>query len=279
MEQRLRERLPHLFLAAAAEAQPPLPPPLPPSASLSSLIDHTLLKPDASTAEVEKLCAEAVRHRFAAVCVNGQQLATAVRCLRRPEPGDGNAAASVRIAAVCAFPLGASLSSVKVQEARALQAAGADEVDVVCSQGWLREEALSAFHAELAAVVAACRPACVKVILETAALPAAAIVDGCLLAALAGCGFVKTSSGLHAAGGAEPQAVSLMRAVVGSDCGIGVKASGGIRDWQTAAAMVAAGASRIGTSSGVAIVTAEHQRRTADAGDDSAAAAALHRPY
>ena len=168
---------------------------------------------------------------------------------------------------MCGFPLGANTAAVKAAEARELKELGAHEVDVVVNIAALQARDAQYVLAELTAVVQACHPLPVKVIFETALLTTAQIVDGCVLSALAGAAFVKTSTGFNAAGGASVEAVRLMRAVVGDR--LGVKASGGIRDYAAARAMVDAGASRLGTSASVNIATGEKagdksQQQTAD---------------
>jgi deoxyribose-phosphate aldolase len=213
---------------------------------LAATIDHTLLKPEATAADVDRLCDEAMRYDFAAVCVNPVWV---VRCARRL------AGTPVRVASVVGFPLGASRSDVKADEARRTVEDGAVEVDMVIRIGDLIDGTLAAVRDDIAAVgevVHAASPQHVlKVILETAALSEEQIIAGCRCAAEGGADFVKTSTGFHPAGGATVEAVHLLRAHAGS---MKVKASGGIRTLETALAMIRAGADRLGCSSGVQIV-------------------------
>lgn len=213
-----------------------------PDAPLPSLIDHTILKPEATGSDVERLCAEAVHHNFRAVCVNPAYVRTAAHVLREAE---------VRVAAVVGFPLGASRSLVKAIEAMDCIAQGAKEVDMVIHVGALKEGRWSEAFSDVGAVVDAVGgSALVKVILETALLTEEEKVIGSLLCQWAGADYVKTSTGFGPAG-ATVADVSLLRRVVGDR--LGVKAAGGIKDAATARAMVVAGASRIGTSRGLAI--------------------------
>lgn len=211
---------------------------------LAAYIDHTLLKPEATQADIIKLCHEAIEHQFAAVCVNPQWVKLATQQLK-----DSN----VGIATVVGFPLGATTTFTKVAETRDAIANGATEIDMVLNIGALKSgEELTVYHDIKQVVFAANQQASVKVIIETALLTEAEKVLACNLAKEAGADYVKTSTGF-AQGGATIADVQLMREVVGPQ--IGVKASGGIRDRATAEAMLAAGATRIGTSSGVKIVT------------------------
>lgn len=211
---------------------------------LAAYIDHTLLKPEATQADIIKLCHEAIEHQFAAVCVNPQWVKLAAQQLK-----DSN----VGIATVVGFPLGATTTFTKVAETRDAIANGATEIDMVLNIGALKSgEELTVYHDIKQVVFAANQQASVKVIIETALLTEAEKVLACKLAKEAGADYVKTSTGF-AQGGATIADVQLMREVVGPQ--IGVKASGGIRDRATAEAMLAAGATRIGTSSGVKIVT------------------------
>lgn len=211
---------------------------------LAAYIDHTLLKPEATQADIIKLCHEAIEHQFAAVCVNPQWVKLATQQLK-----DSN----VGIATVVGFPLGATTTFTKVAETRDAIANGETEIDMVLNIGALKSgEELTVYHDIKQVVFAANQQASVKVIIETALLTEAEKVLACKLAKEAGADYVKTSTGF-AQGGATIADVQLMREVVGPQ--IGVKASGGIRDRATAEAMLAAGATRIGTSSGVKIVT------------------------
>ncbi len=210
---------------------------------VADFVDHTLLKAEATRADILKLCGEAREHRFAAVCVNPVWVELCAREL---------AGTGVAVASVCGFPLGATPSTVKAMEAAEAAARGATEVDMVAAIGHLRGGEWAYVEDDIRAVVEAAPRALVKVILETAVLASEEIVKASAVAKLAGAHFVKTSTGFHAAGGATTEAVRLMRLTVGDD--LGVKAAGGVRDCATALAMIGAGASRIGTSSGVAFV-------------------------
>ncbi len=212
---------------------------------LAPLIEHTLLKPDAARADVERLCGEAVRFGFAAVCVNSAHVAACARLLR---------GSRVRVCVTVGFPLGAQLPEVKAYEARRAVEEGASEVDMVMNLGTLKSGDDALVEADIRGVVRAAGPgAAVKVILETALLTREEKVRAALIARAAGAAFVKTSTGFGP-GGATVEDVRLLRETVGPD--MGVKASGGIRTRREAEAMVAAGANRIGTSSGVALVGA-----------------------
>jgi deoxyribose-phosphate aldolase len=209
---------------------------------LARTIDHTVLEADATADRIERLCDEARRHGFAAVCVNPCWVSLCVRLLQ---------GSPVAVCTVVGFPLGANESATKADEARRAIAAGATEVDMVLNLGALKAGDHVAVQADIAAVRAASAGATLKVILECALLTDAEKADACRLAVDAGADFVKTSTGF-ASGGATVADVMLMRAVVGPQCG--VKAAGGIRDRAAALAMLAAGADRLGTSSGVAIM-------------------------
>ncbi|ADU51347.1 deoxyribose-phosphate aldolase [Thermaerobacter marianensis DSM 12885] len=211
---------------------------------LAALIDHTLLKPDATPAQIEQLCREAVEHGFAAVCINPVYVPLAAELL---------AGAAPVVCTVIDFPLGAGAAADKARQAEAALAAGARELDVVQPIGLLKAGRHREVVAHLHGVVALARKAgaLVKVILETGLLTPEEIDLACRLAVEAGAHFVKTSTGFGA-GGATEEAVRRMRAAVGPD--VGVKASGGIRDYATACRMVAAGANRIGASASLAIL-------------------------
>jgi deoxyribose-phosphate aldolase len=211
---------------------------------VADFVDHTILKAETTKAEVEKICAEAKQHTFAAVCVNGTWVEMCVDRLK----GTG-----VAVAAVVGFPLGAMTMRSKAAEAREAVASGASEIDMVIQLGRLKSGLWGCVEDDIRSVVEASKPGIVKVIIESSALTREEIVKCSALAKEAGAHFVKTSTGFHASGGASLEAVRLMRIVVGD--ALGVKASGGIRDCETALAMIAAGANRLGTSSGVAFVT------------------------
>jgi len=212
------------------------------NARIADFIDHTLLKAEATAAEVDKLCAEAVEHRFAAVCVNPVWV---TRCAERVK------GSSVAVCTVIGFPLGASASESKAQEARIALKHGATELDMVAAIGHMKSGDWHHVADDIAAVVRAAEGTLVKVIIESAVLTPVEIVKACALAKEAGARYVKTSTGFHAAGGASAEAIALMRLVVGDS--MGVKASGGVRDCAAALKMIGAGATRIGTSNGVAM--------------------------
>jgi deoxyribose-phosphate aldolase len=211
---------------------------------VATMIDHTLLKPDASRAEIEKLCREAAEFHFATVCVNPAWVATAAALLR----GSG-----VGVCSVVGFPLGATTADVKNYETRRAIFDGATEIDMVINIGALKSSDLRTVERDIEAVVDPCRQSGVvsKVIIEAALLTDEEKITACTLSKAAGADFVKTSTGF-ASGGATAADVALMRRVVGSD--MGVKAAGGVRDLEGLKAMVAAGASRVGASAGVKIV-------------------------
>ena len=215
---------------------------------LARYIDHTLLKPDATAAEIDRLCAEAAEHRFAAVCINP----TWVRRRGRRTC----AARDVAVASVVGFPFGASTSEVKAIEARRAIRDGAREIDMVINIGALKSGMHEAVREDIARVSDACHEsgAANKVIIETALLTDEEKVIACRLAQEAKADFVKTSTG-YAKGGATVFDVALMREVVGPR--MGVKAAGGIRTAEDVQDMIAAGATRIGASAGVKIVTGE----------------------
>jgi deoxyribose-phosphate aldolase len=209
---------------------------------LARVIDHTILKPDATEAEVKRFCEEAVAHGFASVCVNPVWVATVAAAL---------AGSKVATCSVVGFPLGALPAAVKANEAAAVVAAGANEVDMVIDIGALKSGNTSRVEADIAAVKRACGPALLKVIIETCLLNHVEKVTACDLAVAAGADFVKTSTGFST-GGATVDDIKLMRATVGPK--LGVKASGGIRTADVARAMLQAGATRIGASSSLAII-------------------------
>lgn len=211
---------------------------------IAPLIDHTLLRPEATAVDIRKICEEARQHGFATVCVNPYWVELAVKELRD---------SSVKVCTVAGFPLGASGLSGKVCEASVALQAGAREIDMVLNIGELRGANDEAVAGEILAVVAAARPygAAVKVILETALLNEEQKRRACLLAKEAKADFVKTSTGFGPHG-ATVADVALLRSAVGPE--MGVKASGGIRTLDDLKNMVAAGATRIGTSSGVKII-------------------------
>ncbi len=234
------------------------------ASDLGPYIDHTLLKPDATDAEVTALCAEAREHRFASVCLNPIWVRRASELLS----GSG-----VLVCTVIGFPLGANHPDVKAFEARRALQDGAQELDMVIEIGALKSRDYRLVERDIRGVVDAARcRAAVKVIIETALLSRDEKVAACSLAKAAGADFVKTSTGFAAAG-ATVEDVRLMREVVGDE--MGVKAAGGIRDPETALAMVAAGATRIGASASVKIVKGANR----DAPPPATAAAAAKTAY
>jgi len=223
------------------------------TADLAQTIDHTLLKPEATAADVEALVTEAVELGTYSVCVSPSMVAVASRALRAAAGRAGGPLP--RIAAVAGFPSGKHLSEVKMREAALAVADGADEIDMVIDVGAAVAGDYPAVERDIAAVREAIPGTVLKVIIESAVLSDAAIVAVCEAAERARADFVKTSTGFHPAGGASVHAVELMRATVGDR--LGVKASGGIRDRATAEAMIAAGASRLGLSSSRAVLAGE----------------------
>jgi len=214
---------------------------------LASFMDHTLLRPETTCADIERLCAEAVQLGTVAVCVNSSMVETASAVLN----GSG-----VRVASVVGFPLGAALSAAKAQETELAVRHGASEIDTVIQIGWLKEKNYRGVAQDIAAVVESAGDALVKVIIEACLLTDEEKRVVCAIAVSAGAGFVKTSTGFSKAGATEGD-VRLMREVVGPL--VGVKAAGGIRDLQTAVAMLNAGATRLGVSASAAILAEAQQ--------------------
>ena len=218
----------------------------PASDGLAALIDHTMLKPDATREEIEQLCREALQFCFASVCVNPNWVPLCASVLR----GGG-----VKVCTVIGFPFGAHLPDVKAYETRRAVEQGADEVDMVINIGALKSKDYALVEQDIRGVVQAVgKGTVVKVILETALLSRDEKIMGCSLAKAAGADFVKTSTGF-AGGGATVEDIRLMRETVGPE--IGVKASGGIRTSEDVKKMVEAGATRIGASASVKIVRGE----------------------
>jgi len=210
---------------------------------MAKLIDHTMLKPEATRDEIVKLCEEARKHRFASVCVNTTWVPLCKSLL---------AGTDVMVCCVVGFPLGAMSPNAKAYEAREAVRNGAKEVDMVINIGALKSGDYETVFEDICKVVKSSVPAGVKVILETSALDTEQKIIGCTLSKLAGAAFVKTSTGFGK-GGATVEDVALMRRVVGGD--IGVKASGGVRTAEDVLKMAQAGANRVGASASVAIVT------------------------
>ena len=212
--------------------------------TIASMIDHTLLKPEATPAQVEKLCAEAAEYHFASVCVNPVYIPLAARLLN----GTG-----VKVCCVVGFPLGAIAPEQKAAEAASCAAMGAEELDMVIHVGAAKAGDWALVQRDIEGVVKAAAGRTVKVIIETCLLTDEEKVKACEAAKAAGAHFVKTSTGFST-GGATTHDIALMRKTVGPE--MGVKASGGIRDYATAMAMIEAGANRIGASAGIEIVAA-----------------------
>jgi len=211
---------------------------------MARMIDHTLLKPEATPEMVDLLCSEARENGFAAVCVNPWYVARASAALRGTR---------VAVCSVVGFPLGASISKVKAFEAECAIGDGATEIDMVLAIGALKAQDYVAVRDDIVAVLARCRAggALLKVIIEACLLTDLEKVIACRLIAEAGADYCKTSTGFSA-GGATEHDVRLMRAAVGPD--LGVKAAGGVRTWEQAVTMIRAGATRIGASAGPAIL-------------------------
>lgn len=234
-------------LAAAYEIElPPRPesPVIPQGGEMAAWIDHTLLKPEATAAQIQKLCQEAQAHQFAAVCVNPGYISLAAGLLKRT---------SIQICTVVGFPLGATLVTYKIVETLGCLQAGATEIDMVVNIGALKGEAFGMVLNEIEALAQAAhhQGAILKVIIETALLTRREKIIACLISKDAGADFVKTSTGFASAG-ATVEDVELMRCVVGAD--MGVKAAGGVRSLADAQAMIRAGATRLGSSAGVQIM-------------------------
>ncbi|MCP4807320.1 MAG: deoxyribose-phosphate aldolase [Proteobacteria bacterium] len=213
------------------------------SEGLARMIDHTMLKPDATRADIERVCREAVEYGFASVCINTTWLPLAVQMLR-----------GSRTMAICVvgFPLGAAVTTAKAAETREAIRLGAEEIDMVVNIGALKSGDHDLVLNDIRAVVKAAQGRPVKVILETKMLSREEKIAACALSKAAGAAFVKTSTGFGG-GGATAEDIALMRQVVGPD--LGVKASGGVRSAEDAASMIKAGATRLGASASIAIVT------------------------
>lgn len=208
--------------------------------NIASFIDHTLLKPEATAADIRALIEEAARLHTFSICVSPSALPVEV-----PE--------GLKVATVCGFPSGAHHSAIKAAEAADSAKRGADEVDMVINLAQARSNDFAAVEADIRAVREALpTEVLLKVILETAALSDEQITECCLAAERAGAEFVKTSTGFHPAGGASVHAIEVMHKAVGGR--LGIKASGGIRDFETAQKMIDAGATRLGCSASAAII-------------------------
>ena len=237
---RIAEKVKQLLAAGGSVSTVAIPP-----VRLAKLIDHTLLKPEATRADIQKLCAEARTHGFFSVCVNPSYVKQAAEILR---------GAPVKVCAVVGFPLGAQPSEIKALEARRAIREGAAEIDMVINIGALKSHDDDLVHKDIRAVVEACqeRGATCKVILETALLSDEEKVRACELSMKAGADFVKTSTGFSS-GGATADDIALMARTV-APRKLGVKASGGIRTYADVVKMISAGATRVGCSSSVKIM-------------------------
>lgn len=208
---------------------------------IAKFIDHTALSAEKNEQDIIKLCDEAIENGFFSVCINSGYIPLAKEKLQGTD---------VKICTVVGFPLGANLTSVKAFETQEAIQAGADEIDMVINVGWIKSQKWQAVKADIQAVLQACNGIPLKVILETCLLTKEEIVQACEICKALNVAFVKTSTGFNK-GGATVEDVALMKQTVGV---IGVKASGGVRDTQTALAMIDAGATRIGASAGIAII-------------------------
>ncbi|MCX5783410.1 MAG: deoxyribose-phosphate aldolase [Elusimicrobia bacterium] len=211
--------------------------------NFSCIIDHTLLKSNVAQKDIKKLCDEARKYKFYSVCVNSSNVRLAAKCLKH---------SNVKVCAVVGFPLGAETSFSKAVQACEAVSLGADEIDMVINIGALKSGDKEYVFKDIELVRRACAGRVLKVIIETAYLTDSEKITACKLAKKAGADFVKTSTGF-APSGAKTEDIRLMRKVVGKY--MGVKASGGIKDFASAREMVKAGASRLGTSSGIAILS------------------------
>ncbi|MFZ7173499.1 deoxyribose-phosphate aldolase [[Pasteurella] aerogenes] len=208
---------------------------------ITKFIDHTALSAEKNEQDIIKLCDEAIENGFFSVCINSCYIPLAKEKLQGTD---------VKICTVVGFPLGANLTSVKAFETQEAIRAGADEIDMVINIGWIKSQKWQEVKADIQAVLQACDGIPLKVILETCLLTKEEIVQACEICKALNVAFVKTSTGFNK-GGATVEDVALMKQTVGE---IGVKASGGVRDAQTALAMIDAGATRIGASAGIAII-------------------------
>ncbi len=211
--------------------------------NLSKMIDHTILKPEAKKKDIENLCKEAIEYKFAAVCVNPYYVSFCKNILRN---------SNVKLATVIGFPLGGNTKESKGFEALDAVNNGANEIDMVINIGALKNKSYESIKNEIQLVVDIAKDkALVKVIIETALLTKEEKIKACELAMESGADYVKTSTGFSL-GGASVEDIKLMKSVVGDK--LGIKASGGIRDLATAKKMIEAGATRLGTSSGIKII-------------------------
>lgn len=209
---------------------------------IAKFIDHTALTAEKTEQDIIQLCKEAVEHNFFSVCINSAYIPLAKQYLQN---------SNVKICTVVGFPLGANLSSVKAFETEQAIQAGAEEIDMVINVGWIKSNKWEQVRSDIQTVLEACRGVTLKVILETCLLTKEEIIKACEICRDLNVGFVKTSTGFNK-GGATVEDIALMRKTVGEK--LGVKASGGVRDTETALAMIESGATRIGASAGIAII-------------------------
>jgi len=231
------------FMKTAIRKPIERPKPIQKSLDLAPLIEHTVLKPEATRKDIVRLCDEAKKFHFRGVCVNPVYVEEA----RRRFAGTG-----CIVVTVVGFPLGANVTATKVEETKHVVELGANEVDMVIPIGALKGSDYRAVYEDIRAVVEVAGAIPVKVIIETGLLEETEKISACLLSERAGAAFVKTSTGFSSRGAAVED-VKLMKAIVGDR--LGIKAAGGIRDFQTARALVEAGATRLGCSASIAIVT------------------------
>jgi deoxyribose-phosphate aldolase len=220
--------------------------------AIGPLIEHTLLKPEATAADIERLCAEAVQYRFKAVCINPYWVSRAARVL---------ANSKVALCTVAGFPFGATHSRIKSAEAELALSEGADEVDMVLNLGAVRGGDFDAAEADILAVREVTAGHLLKVIVEATALSEAELVRVVEVAAGAGADLIKTSTGYHPTGGARVADVELIKKTL-NGAPIGIKASGGIREHAFAVQLIQAGATRLGASSGISLIAEESAART-----------------
>ena len=218
------------------------PAPIKQPSDLAKYIEHTSLKPEATREQIARLCDEAKQYNFKGVCINPVYVAEAKKQLKGTD---------VLVVTVIGFPLGANVSRIKAEEAKQAIKDGADEVDMVISVGLLKGKEYKLVYDDIRSVVNAAGSVPVKVIIENCLLDESEKIAACLLAMRAGASYVKTSTGFSKSG-ATPEDVVLMREVVGNN--LGIKAAGGIRDYQAAKQMLEAGAARIGCSASIDIV-------------------------
>ena len=214
---------------------------------ISKLIDHSILNPETTIDDIRKLCIEAKEYGFYSVCVNSAYVNVAYNFLLHSD---------VKVCSVVGFPLGTMMKEAKAYETKVAIDSGADEIDMVINVGLLKSKKIDLFERDIKKVRDACHASVLKVIIETCLLTDQEKVLACKIAKECGADFVKTSTGFSAAGATEHD-VKLMRETVGKE--MGVKASGGIKTYEDALKMIEAGANRLGTSNGIAIVKAEKQ--------------------